>query len=111
MTEKAEEWVGKVEWMSRVDGNKEVERGRLIWELLARPTLEHAAEVWGKGGKVLCRKLEVAQDRVGRRLLGGSRSVAGVAVRGDLGWWALEERRDLKKLFYGRRLNELDGSS
>lgn len=32
--------------MSRKDGQIEVERGRLVWELLARPSLEHAAEVW-----------------------------------------------------------------
>lgn len=49
------------------------------------------------------RKLEAVQERVGRRLLGGSRSVAGIAVRGELGWWSLEERREEKKLLYGRR--------
>ena len=37
MREKAEEWAGKMEWMSRVNGQIEVERGRLVWELLARP--------------------------------------------------------------------------
>ena len=31
------------EWMSRKDGQIEVERGRLVWELLARPSLEHVA--------------------------------------------------------------------
>ncbi len=66
--EKAEEWVGKIKWMSRVDGEMEVERGRLIWELLARPSLEHAAEVWWPGSKAMCRKLEAAQEKVGRRL-------------------------------------------
>ena len=35
MAEKAEEWAGKMEWMSRKDGQAEVERGRLVWELLA----------------------------------------------------------------------------
>ena len=42
------------------------------------------------------RKLESVQERVGRRLLGGTRTMAGVAVRGELGWWSLhggEERR------------------
>ena len=42
MKEKAEEWAGK---MSRKDGC--MERGRLVWELLARPSLEHAA--WWEG--------------------------------------------------------------
>ena len=45
MGEQAEEWAGKVEWMARVDGELEAERGRLIWDLVARPGLEHAAEV------------------------------------------------------------------
>ena len=51
MKQKAEEWAGKTEWMSRKDGQIEVERGRLVWELLARPSLEHAAEIWWPGGK------------------------------------------------------------
>ena len=52
--------------MSRVNGQIEVERGRLIWELLARPSLEHAVSVWWTGGKVANRKLEAVQERVGR---------------------------------------------
>ena len=30
MTNKAEEWVGKVLWMSRVNGQVEVDRGRMV---------------------------------------------------------------------------------
>ena len=110
MKEKAEEWAGKVEWMSRKDGQIEVERGRLVWELLARPGLEHAAEIWWPGGKAANKKLEAVQDKVGRRLLGASRTVAGAAVRGDLGWRKLEERREAKKLLYGKRLEGLEDS-
>ena len=79
MAEMAEEWAGK---MSRKDGQVEVERGRLVWELLARPGLEHAAEVWSSwwpGGKSVNRKLEAVQERIGRRLQGASRTVAGAA--------------------------------
>ena len=68
--EKAEEWIGKVEWMSKVNGLMEVERGRLVWELLGRPTVEHAGEVWWTGGKGLTKKLDLVQERIGRRLLG-----------------------------------------
>ena len=110
MAEKAEEWAGKMEWMSRKDGKIEVERGRLVWELLARPGLEHAAEVWWPGGKTVNRKLEAVQERIGRRLLGASRTVAGAAVRGDLGWRKLEERREERKLLYGKRLENLEDS-
>ena len=31
MVEKAEEWVGKVEWMARVNGDMAVERGRMAY--------------------------------------------------------------------------------
>ena len=71
---KAEEWAGRTEWMSRVDGHIEVERGRLVWELLARPSLEHAASVWWTGGEVSSKKLGTVQDRVGRKLLVCGRS-------------------------------------
>ena len=47
--------------------------------------------------------LEAVQERVGRKLLGASRSVAGVAVQGDLGWKKLEERRVEKLVLYGGR--------
>jgi len=69
-----------------------------MWELLARPSLEHAASVWWTGGNVANKRLEVVQERVGRKLLRASRSVAGVAMRGDLGWKKLEERREQKKV-------------
>ena len=46
MAKKAEEWIGRVTWMSRVNGLVEVDRGRKVWELLARPSMEYAAKVW-----------------------------------------------------------------
>ena len=61
-------------------------------------------------GNVANKRLEAVQERVGRKLLGASRSVAGVAVRGDLGWKKLEERREEKKVLYGRRVERLDDS-
>ena len=57
MANKAKEWVGN--------------RGLMVWELMGRPCVEHAAEVWWSGGHSACRKLESAHMRVGRRLLGG----------------------------------------
>ena len=51
MVERAEEWAGKLQWMSKVDGVMNVERGGLIWELLARPAFEHAAEGGGRREK------------------------------------------------------------
>ena len=49
---------------SSYNGQIEVERGRLVWELLARPSLEHAASVWWTGGNVANKRLEAVQERV-----------------------------------------------
>ena len=48
----------------------EVDRGRMVWELTGRPSVEHATEVWWSGVLSACWKLESAQMRVGRGLLG-----------------------------------------
>ena len=48
----------------------EIDRGRTVWEVLARPSLEHAAEIWLTGGQTGLRKLESVQMRMGRSLLG-----------------------------------------
>ena len=45
MANKAEEWVGKVIWMSRVNEQVEIDRGRMVWELIGRLSVEHAADV------------------------------------------------------------------
>ena len=97
--------------MSRVNGQVEVDRGRLVWELIGRQSVEHAAEVWWSGGCSACRKLESAQRRVGRRLLGATNTVAGVAVPRDLGWRKLEERREETKVLFGKRLEGMEEST
>ena len=70
MAKKAEEWIERVTWMSRVNGQVEVDRGRMLWELLVRPSMEDAAEVWLTGRRSACRKLELSQTKMGRKLLG-----------------------------------------
>ena len=67
--------------MSRMNVQVEVNRGKMVWELLARTSMEHAAEVWWTVGHGACRKLESAQMRVGWRLLGPNNTVAGVTVQ------------------------------
>ena len=58
MAKKAEEWVGKVMWMSRMKGQVEVDRGRMVRELIGRQSMERAAEVWRSLGRDVCRKPE-----------------------------------------------------
>ena len=74
-----------------------MDRGRFVWELLARPCLEHASEVCWTGRKAACKNLEKIHENIGRKLVGGSSTVAEVAVRGDLGCRKLEERKEGKK--------------
>ena len=40
-------------------------------------------------------------------MMGGSSTVAGVAVRGELEWKKLEERSEEKKLLFGWRLQRM----
>ena len=61
-----------------------------------------------EGGRNAYRKLESAQMKVGRRLLGASNTVAGVAVHGDLRWRKLEERSEEMKVMFGKRLVVLE---
>ena len=72
--------------------------------------MEHAEEVWWSGERSMCRKLELAQMREGRILLGARNTVAEVAVQGDLGWRKLEERREEMKVLFGKRLEVMEES-
>ena len=60
--EKSEKWWGGgggKNWLyEQSDGEMEVDRSRLIWELLAKSSLEHASEVWWSGRKAMCKNLE-----------------------------------------------------
>ena len=105
MVNKAEELVGKVMWVSRVNGLEEVDRGQMVWELMGRPSVEHAAEVWWSGGHSVCRKLESPQMRVGRRLLGACNTVAERCRVEEAGG---EEGRD--ESLFGKRLEEMEAS-
>ena len=58
----------------------QVDRGRKVWQQLARPSREHATEVRLTGRQTASRKLESVQMRVGRSLLETSNIVAGVTV-------------------------------
>ena len=55
-------------------------------------------------------ELELAQMRVGKRLLGASNSVAGVAVQGDLRWGKLEEGREEIKVLFGKSFEGIEVS-
>ena len=87
--------------MSRVIGKVEVERKDGVG---ASSETKYGVYMKCGGQEDACRKLESSQKRMGRRLLGESNTIAGVAVQGDLGWKKLEERREEMKVMFGKRL-------
>ena len=72
-----------------------------LWEVLVRPVLEYASEVWGEGPWEEAEKL---QREIGRLILG----VPNDMVLGDLGWWELKARREKARLKLLKKLSELD---
>ncbi len=82
-----------------MNGQMEVDRRRMVWELRGRSSVEHAAK-WVRDSAV--RKLESAQMSIGWRLLGASNTVAEVAMQGDPGWRKPENRREEMKILFGR---------
>ena len=74
-----------------------------LWEVLVRPILEYAAEVWGGGVWEAAEKL---QREIGKLILGAPTRTANEVVLGDLGWWELKARRDKARLkFYKKMKN------
>ena len=51
MREKAQKWGARIGCMSRVNGEMEVDRGRLIRELLARSCLDMYLKYGGQEGR------------------------------------------------------------
>ena len=48
-----------------------------------------------------------SQEYIGRKLVGGSNTVAVVVIRENLGWRKLKERREEKKLLFGWQLQRM----
>jgi len=76
-----------------------------LWEVLVRPILEYAGEVWGEGPWEEAEKL---QREVGRLILGVPARTANEVVLGDLGWWELKARRDKARLKLFKKLRGLE---
>ena len=90
MAKRAEEWIGKVTWMSRVNGQVDVDGGRMVWELLARPSMVYAAQVWWTRG-CTAQEAGVGTDESRYVIVRSKQYRARVAVQGGLGWRKLEE--------------------
>jgi hypothetical protein len=79
----------------------------LIWNALVRPALETAMEVVGAGSWPEAEKVQL---EMGKKILRSGKHTSSTAVRGELGWWTLEARRDLLRLGFWRRLVKMDDS-
>ena len=78
-----------------------------LWEVLVRPILEYASEVWGGGPWEQAEKL---QREIARIILKVPVRTANEAVLGDLGWWELKARRDKARLkLYKKLMDYEDG--
>src|SRR5690242_20644408 len=68
-----------------------------LWVGLVRSILEYGCEVWGDE---VWKVGEGIQLDMGRRILRCSAQTTLEAIRGELGFWTLQARRDFKKLMY-----------
>ncbi len=68
-----------------------------LWEALVRSNLEYGIQVWGEGK---WEGGELIQREMGRRILHCRGNTTTEAVRGELGWWKLQTRREYAKLKY-----------
>ena len=60
----------------------------------------------GQEGRQHARTWKKIQENIGRKLLGGSSTVAGVTVRGDLGWKAGGEKLSKRLGWRLQRMSE-----
>ena len=98
----AENWVGIIRNTASFRVNT-YEVIRELWKGLAVPEIMFGMEIipWTKND---IDKLEVIQNKVGRKALGAPYYTATEAIRGDMGWSAFDERICKAKLKYKLRL-------
>ena len=79
---------------------------RLLLLSVIRPTIEYGSEVW-EGNNSQAGSLEsIILDRA-KRILGCSSKTYNEAVRGDMGFYTLQSRRDIAKLKWWYKLAAL----
>ena len=86
----------------RID--EDIKAGLTTWEVVCKPVLNYGAEVWACASNADEHRVEVIQNRAGRRILGLSWRFPSVVVRGELGWRKLKFDRHRLALEYLGRL-------
>jgi hypothetical protein len=94
---KAYQNMSKVWAMGMNTGYLSIKAGVNLWESLVRSIVEYAVEIWGDE---VWKEGENLLHEMGRRILRCSPAAANAAIRGELGFWSMRSRRDLKKMYY-----------
>ena len=79
---------------------------RLLLLSVIRPTIEYGSEVW-EGNNSQAGSLESIILDGAKRILGCSSKTYNEAVRGDMGFYTLQSRRDIAKLKWWYKLAAL----
>ncbi len=72
---------------------------------MVRPNVEYATEIWVYGK---WQEAERLQLEIGRFIPGHRFNSNDDSVIGELGWWKLQERRDLLRLKYWNNIRNMD---
>ena len=96
--------MGRIWGMGIKSGYLSVKGSITLWQALVRSILEYGSEVWGKEQWP---EGEQVQADMAKRILRCSKMTARQAMYGDLGWWKLQTRRNLKKLIYWFHIQSL----
>ena len=100
--------MGRIWSMGIKGGDLSVPCGVMLWQALVRSGLEYGCVVWGKEQWL---EGEQVQADMAKKILRCSTMSTREALLGDLGWWSLQGRRNLKKLIYWFHLATLDNSN
>ena len=76
-----------MDWKGDMDEHSQwadvMDRGRMVWELLVRPSRSMQQKCGGQEDMCML-EVGVGKMKLGRRLLGANNTVAGMAVQGNL---------------------------
>ena len=100
--------MGRIFAMGIRDGYLSVKGSINLYQALVRSILEYSCEIWGFDKFEDAEKI---QWDMGKRILRCPTKTTNAAVTGDLGWWTLQGRRNLKKLIYWRNIFFLPDSN
>jgi hypothetical protein len=89
--------MGRIYAMGIKSGHLSVKGSINLWQALVRPILEFSCEIWGKEVWTAGENLQLEMSK---RILRCSGKTSNEAVLGDLGFWCLRARRNLKKILY-----------